>query len=116
MPSVLERGIKKIWDEMQKAPQNKKIMLMEAWFEWVRKYSEHIKEEWKSIINLIGKFNRSKMIKKDQGGRKNAAIVVQDYKAYLYHSYVEHLISKTPKFHLDNLISFLRAFLSASKE
>lgn len=66
-------------------------------FEWVRKFSEHINEQWKIVIELIGKFNRSKSIKKDQGSKKHIAIEVVNNKVVLYDSYVEHLIQKTPK-------------------
>ena len=89
---------------------------MEAMLEWARKFSEHVSDQWKTVVYLIGKFHRSKSIKKDQGGRKNTAITVQDNKVYLFDSYVEHLVQKTPKLHLDKLICFLRAFLAASRE
>lgn len=68
------------------------------------------------VIFLIGKFNRSKSIRKDQGARKHTAITVHDNRVVLYDSYVEQLIHKTHKLHINNLISFLRALLSASRE
>jgi hypothetical protein len=84
--------------------------------EWVRKYAEHLNQEWKTIIYLVGKFSRSKSIRKDQGGRRHTAITLHENKVYLYDSYVEHLIHKTPKLELNNVVSFLRAFVSASRD
>jgi hypothetical protein len=86
--TVVERAVLKIWEEIQRANANKKILLMEAMLEWVRKFSEHISEQWKVVIFLIGKFNRSKSIRKDQGAKKHTAIVVQENRVYLYDSYV----------------------------
>ena len=95
---------------------NKKILLMEAMLEWVRKYAEHINEQWRTIIYLVGKFSRSKSIRKDQGARKHTAIVLHENKVYLYDSYVEHIIRKTTKLQLDNVVSFLRALVAASRD
>lgn len=96
---VVERGIQKIWEEIQRSGLTKKYMLMEAMFEWVRKYSEHINEQWKVVIYLIGRFNRTKSIRKDQNtGRRHTAITIVENKCYLLDSYVDHLMNKTQKF------------------
>lgn len=90
---------------------------MEAMLDWVRKYSEHINIQWKTVIYLISRFNRSKSIRKDQNtGRRHSAITLLENRCYLYDSYIDHLMNRTHKFHSVNLISFLRALLSASKD
>jgi len=44
---------------------------MEAMFEWVRKFGDKITVQWKVVIFLISKFNRSKSIRKDQNSSKS---------------------------------------------
>lgn len=44
------------------------------------------------------------------------AIVVADNRCFLYESYIDQLVGKTSKFSLPNLLGYLRALLSVSKE
>lgn len=45
-------------------------------FEWVRKFAEKISEQWKTVLFLISRFNRSKSIRKDQNANKGHASIV----------------------------------------
>ena len=58
---------------------------------------------------------RSKLTRKD-ANKSNHSIAISDNRCYLYESYIDTLISKTTKFSLNNLIGFLRALLSVSRE
>jgi hypothetical protein len=39
-------------------------------FEWVRKFGDKITHQWKVVIFLVSKFNRSKSVRKDQTANK----------------------------------------------
>lgn len=114
---LVERGIEKIWEEIQRSTVNKKYLLMEAMFEWARKFGEHLNEQWKVVLLLISKFVRSKATKKDSSANKsNLSIAIADNRCYLYESYIEQLVTKTTKFSINNLVGFLRALLSVSRD
>lgn len=86
-------------------------------FEWAKKFGEHLNEQWKVVLLLISKFHRTKAIKKDNNANKNnVSIFIIDSRCFLYESYIEQLISKTTKYSLPNLVGFLRALLSVSKD
>lgn len=90
---------------------------MEAMFEWTRKFGEHLNEQWKVVILLISKFYRSKSIRKDNNSNKaNLSIAIIENKCFLYEAYIEQLIAKTTKYSLNNLVGFLRALLSVSRD
>lgn len=90
---------------------------MENMLEWSKKYGEHLNQQWKVIVFLISKFVRTKAIKKDANPNKNnKPIILIENRCYLYDSFIEHLITKTSKYSISNLIGLLRAFLSVSKD
>jgi hypothetical protein len=90
---------------------------MEAMFEWARKFGEHLNEQWKVVLLLISKFVRSKATKKDNNASKNnLSIAIAENRCFLYESYIEQLITKTTKFSINNLVGFLKALLSVSKD
>jgi hypothetical protein len=88
---------------------------MEAMFEWVRKFGEKIVHQWRVVIFLVSKFNRSKSIRKDQNNKGHASICIIENRCLLYESYVEALMARAGKLALPNLIGFLRALLSVSR-
>lgn len=67
------------------------------------------------MLLLISKFVRSKLTRKD-ANKNNLAIVVADNRCFLFESYIDQLVNKTTKFSLPNLLGFLRALLSVSKD
>jgi hypothetical protein len=67
------------------------------------------------VLLLISKFVRSKLTRKD-ASKNNLAIVVADNRCFLYESYIDQLVAKTSKFSLPNLLGYLRALLSVSKD
>jgi hypothetical protein len=90
---------------------------MEAMFEWTRKFGEHLNEQWRVVLFLISKFIRTKAIRKDNNANKNnLSIAIIDNRCYLYESYIDQLIAKTTKFSTNNLVGFLRALLTVSKD
>ena len=114
---VVERGVEKLWDETQRATVGKKYLLMEALFDWARKYGHHLTTQWKVVIFLVSKFVRSKAIKKDpQAAKNNLSIAVVDNKCYLFESYSENIFSRASKYPLPNLLGMLRALLAVSRE
>ena len=86
---VVERGIERLWEEIQRTSVSKKYLLMEALFDWVRKYGKHIQLQWKVVIYLMSKFVRGRALKKDSQNSKNnnLSIAVVDNKCYLFESY-----------------------------
>lgn len=114
---LVDRGIEKVWEEIQRATVGKKYLLMEALFEWARKFGEHLRDQWKVVLLLISKFVRSKATKKDPAAAKNnLSIAIVENRCYLYESFIEQLITKTTKYSLPNLVAFLRALLAVSRE
>ena len=83
----------------------------------MKSYSEQITLQWKTVIFLVSKFYRNKLIRKDNNPNKNhSAISLLENKCYLYDSYIEQLIAKSSKLQLPNLIEFLKAFLVVSRD
>jgi len=89
---------------------------MEAMLEWVRKFEEMISEQWKVVIFLISRFNRSKSIRKDQSNKNHSPITIIENRCFLFDSYIEHVVNKTTKISNSNLIHLLKALLSVSRE
>lgn len=114
--AVVERAVERLWEEIGRATTGKKYLLMEALLEWARKYGERVGAQWKVVLYLISKFHRSKSLRKDHPAKGSLALAVVDNKCFLYESYVDALIARTPKFALPNLLHFLRALLAVSRE
>lgn len=49
---------------------------MDAMLDWVRKFSELINEQWRVVIFLISRFNRSKSIRKDPNNKSHNPICI----------------------------------------
>lgn len=112
---VVERGIRNIWEEITKISTLKKYLLMESFLEWVRKYSEHLHEQWNVVIYMLSKFYRSKLIKKDAPSR-NSTMVIAGEKCYIYESYIDGLFAKSGKYSLPNLGRLVSALIEVSKQ
>jgi hypothetical protein len=118
VPRIIERGIEKVWEEIQRATAtvNKKYLLMDSMLDWVRKFSELVNEQWRVVVFLISRFNRTKSIRKDSGNKNHSAISIIENRCFLFDSYIEHLVTKTSKLHITNLLSLLRALLAVSRD
>ena len=90
-------------------------MLYEKLLGWVREYTFHIYDQWGTVINLFSNFHRVKAIKKDNTGKNNIIVVIND-RCYLYDSYINGIISKSSKFNLKNLNFMIDALVESSKQ
>jgi len=84
--------------------------------EWVRKFEEMLSEQWRVVIFLISRFNRSKSIRKDQSNKNHSPITIIENRCFLFDSYIEQIMNKSTKITNSNLVYLLKALLGVSRE
>lgn len=96
---IVEHALKSLWNEISKTTTFKKFTLIETFLDWTEIYSEYVYSQWEIVMMMFSKFNRKKLIKKQNISQrdsipKSSLSVIND-QCFVYESFVDGIISKS---------------------